>query len=236
MYKHGEGKEQERFYGNARGEVIDVNDPLGAGRIKIRFFGFYDDVSDDALPWAIFADPMMGGHSEVGGFFVPILGSHVWGFFEGGNVTQPVYFAGAPARPDGPSERSNGSYPHNKVYKTQTGHLIEIDDSPDNTRIKVTHQSGSHKTHEHDGSVLEEVKKNLSIYVEENATLYVKGNVTETVEGNVVRQVKGSVTETIEGNFETSVLGNRKEMTGGSAEHASAGVMDISGSRVNINE
>lgn len=229
-------EQQQIIHGNRRGEVINVNDPMGCGRIQIRFFGVHDDVPDSALPWAIYADPMMGGNAEVGGFFVPIPGSHVWGFFEAGDPTQPVYFAGAPARPDGPSERVNGSYPNNKVYKTQTGHVIEIDDSPGATRIRVAHQTGTHKTMQHDGSVLEEIKNNLQIFVDNDATIYVKGNVSETVEGNVTRQVKGSVTETIEGDFSTSVLGNRTEQTGGSSEYSAAGTVDISGTRINLNE
>ena len=34
-------------------------------------------------------------------------------------------------------------YPHNKVIETSSGHLIEIDDTPDKERIHIYHKSGS---------------------------------------------------------------------------------------------
>lgn len=228
----------KEFNANYRGEVISDEDPLNAGRVKIRVFGVYDDLSDEVIPWAIYTDPFMGGQPEVGGFWVPDVGSHVWVFFEAGDHMQPVYFAGAPARPHGPSERLEGeasTYPRNKVIKTKSGHLVEIDDSPENTRIHIKHASDTHKEYQHDGSSLEEIKGNLTIYVEGDATTHVVGNVNETVEGNVVRSVKGNVTETVEGDFTTSVMGARKEQSADGSEYISSGEVDIGGSKVNLN-
>ncbi len=60
-----------RFNGIYRGEVIDVQDPFEAGRIRVRVFSVFDDVPDNSLPWAIMADSFMGGQAGFGGFFVP---------------------------------------------------------------------------------------------------------------------------------------------------------------------
>lgn len=223
------------FNGFYRGEVVNDQDPYDAGRVRIRVFGVYDNVMDQHLPWAIMADPFMGGQGDLGGFFVPDVGSHVWVFFEHGDHMQPVYFAGAPARPHGPSERTTGEYPRNKVFKTRGGHVIEIDDSPGGARVHIKHASGTHKEYQDDGSSLEEVKQDMTVYVEGDSTVYVKGNVDETVEGNVTRTVKGNVTETIEGDFSTSIVGTRTEQSGESSEYASGGDMTVSGSRVDVN-
>ena len=39
------------------GKVIDNDDPLKLGRVKILIFGYYDDLAESALPWAV---PDMG--------------------------------------------------------------------------------------------------------------------------------------------------------------------------------
>ena len=108
----------DRFFGNYRAIVVDDKDEFESGRIKIRVpnvHGTSEDVPDSALPWAIYSDPFMGGSVDVGGLIVPDIGSKVWVFFEEGDHDQPVYFAGAPSRPDLPEERKTG-YPRTKVF------------------------------------------------------------------------------------------------------------------------
>lgn len=176
------------FNGFYRGEVVDTNDPLRAGRVRVRVFSVFDDLSAGTIPWAIMADPFMGGQAGFGGFFVPDIGSHVWVFFETGDPEQPVYFAGAPARPHGPPEKDT-NYPLNHVYKTRTGHLIEINDGAG--IIHIMHSSGT------------------------EVTIDAGGNVEENVVGNVVRNVQGNVTEVIQGNYQRNVSGNTTEATSG---------------------
>lgn len=88
---------EDKFWGNYRGQVVSVDDPLSKGRIRVRILPAYSGSSDDALPWAIPAMPLFcGAKSGYGSHFVPDVGSWVWCFFENGEYTQPVYFAEAP--------------------------------------------------------------------------------------------------------------------------------------------
>lgn len=176
MYKPKHDKKQTEmaFTGFYRGEVVDVEDPYEAGRVKIKVFSIYDDFSIDTIPWAIMADPFMGGQEGFGGFFVPDMGSHVWVFFEQGDPEQPVYFAGAPARPHGPPERKT-DYPLNHVYRTVSDHVLEINDG-ETGNIKITHRSGTTIEIDKDGNLLIDVVGN----VEEN----VAGDYTITVVGD----------------------------------------------------
>lgn len=141
---------ETKFNAIYRGEVIDTQDPIKAGRVRVRVFSVFDDISDAALPWAIMADSFMGGQAGFGGFFVPDVGSHVWVFFETGDPEQPVYFAGAPARPHFPPEK-NTDYPTNHVYKTRVGHLVEINDG--GNYIHIQHSSGTEMTMHPNGDV-----------------------------------------------------------------------------------
>jgi hypothetical protein len=236
----------KQLLGMYRGEVVNDQDPKGAGRVRVNVFNVFDDIPHDSLPWAIYSDPFMGGQTDLGGLFVPDVGSHVWVFFEQGDPKMPVYCAGAPARPHGPSEAKNvGQYPRNKVFKTKQGHTIEFDDSDDNTRVRIAHgPSGTQKTYAHNGDAEEVVQGGLTIIVEQDAVLYVKGNCQETVEGNLTRSIKGNVREVIGGDLVQFISGNAKrssmgritEVSGGGSEYSTTANMNISGSRVDINK
>lgn len=145
-------RRNEHILGNFRGEVIDNRDPLQNGRCRVRIFSIFDQIPDDHLPWATFCDPFMGGLEDVGSSFVPEIGTHVWCFFEGGDVRYPAYFAGAPAmngkgNPDLPSEsREEGNYPDNKVIKTKSGLVISFNGTEGNVKFEIKHPSGSSLT------------------------------------------------------------------------------------------
>lgn len=168
------------FHGIYRGEVVDSDDPLRAGRVRVRVFGVFDDFSTDTIPWALYCDAFMNGQSGFGGFWVPDIGSHVFVMFEAGDPDQPVYIGGAPANGDGPQERLT-NYPQNHVIKTKSGHVIEINDAG---IIHIAHSSGTEMTI--DGG----------------------GNVDQVVVGSVTQNVSGDVDQTIDGNLNITAGGD----------------------------
>mgnify|MGYP001069224739 CR=1 FL=1 len=194
MYNHSVSSDVEKkFFGNYRGTVVSDADPLQVGRVKVRVHGFYDDVPDDAIPWALYSDPFMGGQGALGGVFVPDVGSDVWVFFENGNHMQPVYFAGAPSGAAFPKQITNSgqpesrgdlSYPRNKAIATKAGHVIELDDTEGNTRVRIAHKSGT------------------------QIIMYDNGDVYERVAGNLTRVVFGDLKEYVKGNKESHALGS----------------------------
>lgn len=149
-----------KFYGNYRGLVIDVNDPLSSGRVKVRVYGVYDDIPTAVIPWAQYADPFMGGLQNIGGIIVPDLGADVWVFFEGGDHHNPVYFAGAPSAGDVPSAHT----PSNKVLRTKSGFTVEIDDNGGAT-IRISHPTGSNSLFDAGGNKTETITGGLTIAV-----------------------------------------------------------------------
>ena len=54
-----------------------------------------------------------------------------------------------------PAGSSPGSYPDNTVLETKSGHVIELDDTPGNERIRVYHKSGSYIEIKPDGSFVQ---------------------------------------------------------------------------------
>lgn len=190
------------LYGIYRAVVKDRDDPLQAGRVKVKVYPMFKDFDDDALPWAIPGDPLMGGFADVGSLFLPEVEAHVYVFFENGDPRYPVYFCGAPALsggvPDQPKEGREG-YPYKKVYKTRQGITFEIDDTPGSETVKVTHPSGYTSTITEEGSSEEVVVKDKTVSVSGNYQLTINGN------GNIM--VSGDAD--IEAGGETTIKGNK---------------------------
>ena len=100
----------DRFTGIYRGIIEDnSSDPLKAGRCKIRVWGLHtskkesgdiDGVPTSDLPWAEPVCGLFGGSvSGIGAWTIPVQGSHVFLFFENGNIMAPRYFATVPGIP-----------------------------------------------------------------------------------------------------------------------------------------
>lgn len=76
------------------GEVVDVNDNTYTGKIKVKVYGKFDDLSTDDIPWAYPYNNVLGGDASGGGFYaVPKKGSVVNIIFDNGNIYHPMYFS-----------------------------------------------------------------------------------------------------------------------------------------------
>lgn len=111
-------------------------------------------------------------------------------------------------------------YPHNKVYMSESGHVIEIDDTPKGERIHVWHKSGSYIEFQPDGTIVKKsYKDDHEIVLGEDKT-YVTGNMTVFVEGNISMKTLG--------NFSLEAAGNINLTAGGSMNLGSVSDMSLS--------
>jgi len=109
-----------------RGVVEDNVDPEKAGRCRIRVFGVHTEtkiktdiegIPTNELPWAEPALSLFeGSMSGFGSWTVPLQGSHVFLFFENGNILQPRYFASAPGIPTEEVDKRSGFNDPDGVY------------------------------------------------------------------------------------------------------------------------
>lgn len=75
-------------------------------------------------------------------------------------------------------------YPYNQVTETESGHLIELDDTPNNERIHIAHRSGSFVEYHSDGDVVTKSAKDTYDISHGNSNEYVSGEKNITVGGN----------------------------------------------------
>ena len=130
-----------------------------------------------------------------------------------------------------PQYAYNAKYPYNHVQQSESGHIREIDDTINDTRIHEYHRSGTFYEIDDVGNRTLKIEGDDYKIVIGNGNLYVDGNLNITVAkklnikckelnievsndvnkkygGNEIEQIGGNVTQTIVGNEEKTVGGN----------------------------
>ena len=82
-------------------------------------------------------------------------------------------------------------YPFNHVHETESGHVLELDDTPDKERIHLYHRTGTRVEIDKDGNYVEKIVKNKYSVVLADDYLVVSGKVTVKIEGDLNMEVGG---------------------------------------------
>ena len=106
-------------------------------------------------------------------------------------------------------------YPFNNAKVTESGHMLEFDDTKGAERIALTHRTGTYFEIGPDGSKTEKIfndnyqiiMKDNAIYIMGKATVSVQGDCKVYVQGNAQLQVDGDVNWKVGGNMNLAVDG-----------------------------
>ena len=214
------------------GVVEDRNDPEKQGRVRVRVYNTHGDVVEtptNTLPWAVILMPGFSASLKQVGVSATGLqvGTTVVGFFADGNQTlMPVIFGILPGKGDipglaigkntiekqliGPEPASayNAKYPYNKVTQTESGHVVEVDDTPNFQRLHTYHRSGTYTEIDHTGQRVNKIVGDDFEIVQKNQTIYINGNVNIKVNGNYSIDVGGNYSLKVGGTTSTVSGGN----------------------------
>lgn len=182
-----------KFYGIYRGTVVNNMDPDTERKVQVRIMPMFEKVQDEQLPWAHYADAFMGAFGNTGGCFIPQVGAGVWCFFEGGDHRYPVFFAGAPSKKDSITN-SKTNYPNRKIYSSNTGIELMIDDTDGSATLKVSMPNGYSKQVDNDGNVVETIPGNLTLDVSGNVNITASGGTGMTLNNDLI--VNGDINST----------------------------------------
>ncbi|MEQ1892524.1 MAG: phage baseplate assembly protein V [Planctomycetota bacterium] len=115
------------FLGKYRGTVADNEDPRHQGRIR----AFLPEVLGEVQTgWALPCAP-------YGFFAIPARGKGVWIEFEAGHVSRPIWSGCWWSEGEAPG----GGDPKRKVWRTDAGHTITLDD--DGETIEIADGNGA---------------------------------------------------------------------------------------------
>lgn len=189
----------ERWF---QGEIVDVDDPQRLGRIKVRELIGQDKEETNNLFWCHVIMPPTGANargvgvaavglnenSKVFGFRVNSTLSYIIGSFPYA-VDDNNHSLSRQSRGVGPVQKEYieelgekrteyaAKYPHNKTITTESGHVLELDDTPSAERIHVYHKSGSYVEIFPDGSIVtKSVKDSVSVTIDNQAISVVRGD------------------------------------------------------------
>lgn len=241
-------------------------DGMQLGGCKVRAFGIHDELPTERLPDAIVMMPTTSGSFHgVGDTPSLIAGSFVFGFFlDGEEKKYPMIIGTIPYMPGddeklnsipflargkqtvvnkkvGPEPESSyaAKYPYNRAIVTRAGHVIEIDDTPDNERLHIRHSKGTYVEINKDGRMIVKtvddsfdiIGKDKNIYIEGDANIQVKGNLDASVEGRATLVSEGNLLLGSAGRVDISgVMGVNINSGTGIAAQAPGGLVMTEGS------
>jgi len=93
-----------------------------------------------------------------------------------------------------PTDKFEAEYPYNKSYRSEGGHLIEIDDTPGKERLLNEHISGTYTEMKSDGNFVTKVTKDNYTVICGDGYVTVEGKASVYVTGDCVLKVGGVLT------------------------------------------
>lgn len=194
------------------GIVEDVLDPKQLGRVKVRVINEDDDFDTEQLTWSHVMMPTTSACVDgVGDSPNLSVGSRVVGFYlDGEEKQQPMILGSFPTIPSNdenrhslnwlhrgksilekqtigpePSNPYAGEYPFNRTITTKGGHVIELDDTPQNERVHIYHKSGAYIEINSEGRLVIKTPVDSMDIAGGIKTIYASGDVDVASEKNV---------------------------------------------------
>jgi len=131
-----------------------------------------------------------------------------------------------------PEPSYNAQYPYNHVFESESGHIVEFDDTPGHERINVIHRTGTGVEIDMEGNLVVKVvgkryeitmensyshfQNTMNLTVDGEVNIYCRSDANLQIDGNMKMHVQGNVEEKIHGNYTTDIDGNRTVKVGGS--------------------
>jgi hypothetical protein len=184
-----------RLLGLHIGHVVDREDPLKLGRVRIRIPGLIRDASAWAFPLGT-----LGGGSDQRGFFaVPENGAEVGVLFQEGDVERPYYLAGHWGTPGGATEipepargLSREETPQVRVFETRR-FLLVFDERVGHETLRIEDKAPGGAQIELDGTALGmTVKATSALILKADGLINIEGT-TVVINGRLVLPTGGAI-------------------------------------------
>ena len=135
---------------------------------------------------------------------------------------------------DEPESAFRGAYPYNKVTQTESGHIIEIDDTPGSERLHIYHKSGTYVEIDANGSVVKRTKGSSYEIIDRNGKIAIAGRADISVNGACNIFVGNDANIEVEGDVNLKCHNDITAQAGGTFNMSAVEEFNITGGNVNI--
>lgn len=127
-----------------------------------------------------------------------------------------------------------GQYPYNKVIQTESGHIIEMDDTPGAERLQVYHKSGTFVEIDANGSVVKKTKGSSYEIIDKNGYISVTGDANLSVRGSIKIFVGGDADIEVEGDTNVKCLNDITMQAAGRVDISATEEINLHSANINI--
>ena len=135
---------------------------------------------------------------------------------------------------DEPASAFNGAYPYNKVTQTESGHIIEVDDTPGSERIHVYHRSGTYIEIDSNGSMVRRTKGSSYEIIDRNGKISIAGKADISINGACNIFVGNDANIEVEGDVNLTCHNDITAQAGGTFNLSAVEEFNIASGNVNI--
>jgi GH24 family phage-related lysozyme (muramidase) len=118
----------------------------------------------------------------------------------------------------------NASYPYNHVFMTESGHIMEFDDTQYSERVHIYHKSGTFTEIDANGTQVNRIVGDNYEILERNGHVYIKGSMNVTIDGDHNVKVNNAMNLEVVGNVNMKVTGNMNVDVAGTYNLKASGI------------
>ena len=126
-------------------------------------------------------------------------------------------------------------YPYNRVMETESGHILEFDDTPGAERVHIYHRSGTFDEVHPDGTKVVKIKADAYEIVLSDKNVYVKGALNITADGDINILSGGSVNIQATESVKITAGAELTTLAGGLESHTAGAGITLIGVPINLN-
>lgn len=135
---------------------------------------------------------------------------------------------------DQPESPYRARYPYNKVTQTESGHIIEVDDTPGSERLHIYHKSGTFVEIDSNGSVVKRTVGSSYEIIDRNGKIAISGRADISVNGACNIFVGNDANIEVEGDVNLTCHNDITAQAGGTFNMSAKEEVNITGGNVNI--
>lgn len=100
----------------------------------------------------------------------------------------------------------NATYPFNHVFQSESGHVMEFDDTPNSERVHIYHKSGTYTEIDSNGTQVNRIVGDKYEILERNGFVYIKGTADVTIDGDHNVKINNALNVDVSGKATVNVF------------------------------